>query len=494
MSFSIRPGAAAPATAVIAASSKNKRVRAVRLRAASVVLAGLALAGCATFSKDGGLDAVSALTIERTGHAVQRQAPADDSMATRPAVAALLAEPLTPDSAMRIALANNQGLQAAFAELGVAEADLVQAGRLRNPGVSFGRLRGGAEIEIDRSIMFDFIGLLTLPLRTDIESRRFEQAKLQAASQAVQLASDTRKAYFNAVAALQAVDYAKQVAAAAEAGAELAKRMNKAGNWSRLDQAREQAFQADATAQLARTRHQATAAREQLSRLLGVSGADLDYRLPERLPDLPGTPVDAAGIESRALSQRLDIQMARRNAEATASALGLARATGFINLFDAGYANRSETGKPRADGYEIALELPLFDWGGARTARAEATYMQAVYRTADIAVRARSEVREAYSAYRASYDIARHYRDEVVPLKKRISDEVLLRYNGMLASVFELLADAREQAGSVNAAIDAQRDFWIADTSLQAAINGAGGSSPAALRSQSAAATLAQGH
>jgi outer membrane protein TolC len=468
-----------------------------RLRPLCVALAGLLLTGCATFSNDGGLATVSALTSERTGHTVSRQASEDDAKAARAAIAGLLAQPLTPDSAVSIALANNQGLQAAFAELGVAEADLVQAGRLRTPGFSFGRLSGGGDTEIDRSIMFDFVGLLTLPMRSDIESRRFEQAKLQAAGQAVQLAADTRNAYFAAVAAQQGAVYAAQVAAAAEAGAALAQRMKQAGNWSSLDQAREQAFHADAAAQLARARHQATAAREQLSRLLGVSGDDIGYQLPDRLPDLPKAPDDAAGIEARAMAQRLDVQMARRNAEATASALGLSRATGFINVFDAGYANRSETGKPRANGYEIALELPVFDWGGARIARAEATYMQSVYRTADIAVRARSEVREAYSAYRSRYDIARHYRDEVVPLRRRISDEVLLRYNGMLASVFELLADARDQVGSVNAAIDAQRDFWIAETRLQAAINGAGaGSSVTETRSQAALAgpAAAPGH
>ena len=165
--------------------------------------------------------------------------------------------------------------------------------------------------------------------------------------------------------------------------------------------------------------------------------------------------------------------MAKRDAEATASALGLTKMTGFINVFDAGYINKNEPGKPRANGYEISLELPIFDWGGARVAKAESLYMQAVHRTADTAIRARSEVREAYSAYRTAYDLAKHYRDEVVPLRKKISDEVLLRYNGMLISVFELLADAREQIASVNASIEAQRDFWLAETDLQAAINGA---------------------
>ena len=141
-------------------------------------------------------------------------------------------------------------------------------------------------------------------------------------------------------------------------------------------------------------------------------------------------------------------------------------------MLEAGYANKSQTGEPRKNGYEIELELPLFDFGSTRAARAEATYMQAVHRTAEVAVNARSEVRESYSAYRSAYELARHYRDEVVPLRKRISDENMLRYNGMLASVFELLADARDQVGSVTAAIEALRDHWVAETNLRSVLTG----------------------
>jgi len=141
-------------------------------------------------------------------------------------------------------------------------------------------------------------------------------------------------------------------------------------------------------------------------------------------------------------------------------------------VLEAGYANKSQTGEPRKNGYEIELELPLFDFGSTRAARAEATYMQAVHRTAEVAVNARSEVRESYSAYRSAYELARHYRDEVVPLRKRISDENMLRYNGMLASVFELLADARDQVGSVTAAIEALRDHWVAETNLRSVLTG----------------------
>ncbi|ALK96792.1 RND transporter [Massilia sp. WF1] len=427
------------------------------------------LAGCASFSRDGGLDDVARMTQERIG----QPAPLKRDGDPQAEVARLLSRPLDPDAAVRIALINNRGLQAALADLAIAEADFVQTGRLPNPSLSFGRVRGGEETEIDRGLTFDLAALLTMPARRGIESRRFEQAKLQAALQTVRLAADTRKAWYSAVAAAQASAFSEQVRASAEAAAELAARMRAAGNWSQLDAARERAYYQDAVTQQAQARLAATSAREELVRLLGL-GASPDFTLPDRLPDLPAQPRAPEHVEATALSQRLDVLIARQDAQATAKALGLTRATGFIDVFDAGYANKSTTGTPRQNGYQVTLELPLFDWGGARVARAEASYMGAVHRTADVAVRARSEARQAYAGYRTTYDIARRYRDEVVPLRKQIADEVLLRYNGMLASTFELLAESREQLASVNAAIAAQRDFWIADTNLQSAMNAGG--------------------
>src|SRR5207248_2956764 len=171
--------------------------------------------------------------------------------------------------------------------------------------------------------------------------------------------------------------------------------------------------------------------------------------------------------------RRLDVQIAKRSTEGLAANLGLRRATRFINVLEAGYTNEGNTGEKRQNGYEIEVEVPLFDWGDAKLARAEATYMQGVHRMAAIAQAAQSEVRSGYQTYQAAYDIARHYRDDVVPLRKRIADENVLRYNGMLISVFELLEDARAQIASVNNYVEALRDFWIADTDLQAAQNDA---------------------
>jgi outer membrane protein TolC len=441
-----------------------------RLRLLAMAASAALLTGCTSFSQDGGADDVARMTQER----IAQPAPLKRDQDARAEVAALLSKPLGPDAAVRVSLLNNLGLQATLAELAIAEADFVQAGRLPNPGFSFGRVRGGSETEIDRGLSFDLAALLTLPARTGIERRRFEQAKLQAALQAVTLAAETRKAYYSAVAAAQASAFADKVRGSAEAAAELGARMRAAGNWSALDAARERAFYQDAVIQQAQTHLQATTTREELIRLLGLWGPSLEFTLPDRLPDLPAEARKITNAEAEALSQRLDVLIARQNAQATAQALGLTKATAFINVFDAGYANKSTTGMPRENGYEVSLELPLFDWGGARVARAQASYMQAVHRTGEVAVVARSEVRQAYASYRTAYDIARHYRDEVVPLRKQIADEVLLRYNGMLASTFELLAESREQLASVNAAIAAQRDFWIADTNLQSAMNAGG--------------------
>jgi outer membrane protein TolC len=232
------------------------------------------------------------------------------------------------------------------------------------------------------------------------------------------------------------------------------------------------------------------AERERLTRLLGLWGDQLSFTLPERLPDLPTQPAEPGDAEQTALDKRLDVLMAKRSTEAVARSLGLTRATRFVNVLELGYQNKSVTGEPRANGYEIEFELPLFDFGATRTARAEATYRQAMHRAAEVAIDARSEVRESYSAYRTSYDLAKHYRDEVVPLKKRISEENLLRYNGMLIGVFELLADAREQVTSVTGYVGALRDFWIAETNLQSALTGRSpGAGTPSIPKQSAAAS-----
>jgi len=428
------------------------------------------LAGCATFSEDGGFGRVEQIVAERGAVQAEWIRSAEEADSVRSRVKELLAGPLSAENAAQIALLNNPGLQARYAELGIAEADLVQASRWSGPTWSFARLRRGDEIEREAGVFFDVLGLISIPLSTKAQQKRFDAAQHGAAEKALNLALQTRKAWFGALAAQQTSAYMEDVQLAAEASADLARRMAETGNWPMLTRAREQAFYAEATAQLARARQAHTAAREKLTRVLGLWGEDIHYVLPERLPELPAAAREGEELEAQALRQRLDVQAARGDAESLAASLGLTKVTRYVDLVEIGALRKTETGQSVQRGWELELRIPIFDFGGARTARAEHLYMQAVNRAADTAIRARSEVREAYAAYRTAFDLARHYRDEIVPLRKRISEEVLLRYNGMLSSVFELLADSRDAVASVNAYLEAQRDFWIAEADLQMAL------------------------
>ena len=430
------------------------------------------LAGCVSLSEDAGFTKVKEAVKERVGAETKWARSDGEADTVRGRVKELLAKPLGSAETVRIALLNNPGLQASYAEVGIAEADLVQASRWRGPTFSFARLRRGGETEIERGVFFDVLGLLTIPLSTRVSESRLEATQNRAAAEALRVAHDARKSWFQAVAAQETAKYMAQVKESAEISAELARRMAAVGNFPKLTQAREQAFYAEATAQLARARHNAAAARERLARVMGLWGEDLAFQLPDRLPDLPTVVRESGDLEAQAIAQRLDVQGARRDADSLAQSLGLSKVTRFVNLLEVGVLSNSETGLPRQRGWEIEIGLPIFDFGGARVARAERSYMQAVNRTVEAAINARSEVREAYSSYRTAFDVARHYRDEVVPLRKRISEEVLLRYNGMLMSVFELLADSREQVAAVNGYIESLRDFWLAESDLQMALTG----------------------
>ncbi|HWA36347.1 MAG TPA: TolC family protein [Burkholderiales bacterium] len=456
--------------------------------------AALFLAGCASLSDDAGFSAVEQAVKERTGADTKWLRSDEDAGSVRGRIGELLKDPLGPTEAVQIALLNNPGLQAGYAEVGIAEADLVQASRWRGPTFSLGRMRRGGETEIERGVFFDVLGLLTIPLSTKASEKRLESVQQRAAAEALRVALDTRKAWFQAVAAQETAKYMAQVKDAAETSADLARRMAAAGNFPKLTQAREQAFHAEATTQLAHARHNATAGRERLSRLMGLRGEDLAFRLPDRLPELPKAPREGGDLEAQAIAQRLDVQGARREAESVAQSLGLTRASRFINLLEVGIVSKSETGESTWKGWELEVGIPIFDFGGARVARAERQYMQSVNRALELAVQARSEVRETYSAYRTAFDVAKHYRDEIVPLRKQISEEVLLRYNGMLSSVFELLADSRAQVAAVNGYLEAQRDFWLAESELQMALTGRSPSSTPMTRSAAPAAASPGGH
>jgi outer membrane protein TolC len=432
-----------------------------------------ALSGCATVSLEQNVSRVNAEANTFTEGQLALARTTNESRQRTETAQKLLQTSLGQREAVQLALVNSPSLQALLAQSWAESADAAQSGRISNPIVSLERMVAGDELELSRSLSFGLLDLLTLPARQGIATRRIETAQLRLTSDVVEQVTRVRQAWVRAVAAQQTLQYAKQVYASAEASAELARRMQAVGNFNRLTRAREQAFYADAGTRLATATHQATATREELVRVLGLDAQQAQIlKLPDRLPELPKQVLDPQGIATFATRNRLDIRLAQSTLEASARAQGLNMVTSFTDI-ELTAMRKSSTG--RADvgrGYEIAIRLPIFDWGGmqrdamnARTVAA-ANQLEAVVRSAG------STLRESYSSYRTAYDIARHNRDEVVPLRKVIAEENQLRYNGMIIGVFELLADARDQVATVMAAIGAEQQFWLADAALQASLVG----------------------
>ena len=343
----------------------------------------------------------------------------------------------------------------------------------------------GPALDSEMALVTNIIALATLPARSEIAAERFHQAQLAAALETLRVAVETRRAYYRAVGAQELVAYLAEAQLSAQAAAQLAVRLGETGAMNKLDQAREQVFYADITAQLAAARQAAASEREALIRLLGLWGGDLAFKLPGALPALPRRAQALAAIEMEAVHRRVDLQIARMEIEAIARTYGLTQATRFINILEGGYADKfkNDNGERRKErGFEVELQIPIFDFGEVRVREAEAVYMQAVNRLLELAVVVRSEARDAYRVYRSAYDIAGHYQREVLPLRKIISEETLLRYNAMQIDVFSLLVEARQQILATITAIQAKRDFWLASADLKAAVAGgrSGGKSEAA--------------
>ncbi len=381
-------------------------------------------------------------------------------------IAELLKTPLSRESALRIALVHSPEMRRLLA---LHEGELNSAamtGRLANPSFSYERLRSAEGLDIERWISFGVLDVLTFPQRRRIAEADVEAGRVRLAADIVERMTAVRRGWVEAVAAGEKRRYAERVLASAEASAELALRMEAAGNFNILERARQQSYQADARSRVILARQHELAAQESLVRLLGLD-ADQARRLtlPARLPDLPTDPVSAPDVSRTMTATRLDLRLANAKWRSAAAASGLTRVT---SLTDVSLSLREQETR----GFEVELSLPVLDVGDLQRGAARAQLRAAAAELEQAALVASSDLRVGYAAYRSAYEDAIHHRDVLVPLRKAMSEETLLRYNGMLIGVFELLSDAREQVDTVIAAIESSERFWLAEADLQASLLG----------------------
>lgn len=466
-------------------------MRRARLKSSLAVFSALALGACATPNEEAAFRHVNALVSARTKVPVVWHTTDESRASADYEVRGLLAQPLSKNGAVKLAFLRNPAIQATLATIGISEADVAQAGRIENPVISFERVATHGILEINRQAIVSILSLATIGGRSEIARNNAEKTRYLAALDIAGTANEVTTAWVEAVGTRERVAIMNRIFASSKAARDLALRLAEAGSMTEIDQAKIEAFHAEVAGQRGQLRAGAQMARERLIRAMGLWGKEVTFKLPGQLPRLPDRAKRFGDLEATAVAKRLDIRAARKDVQALKETWGLTGFTSVLNLLELGLnwdtEREKEDGESRKNnlkGFEFEIAIPIFDPGDAKRSRAKWVYMQSVEKLKSLAITARSEVREAYVGYRSKLELAQHYQRTIVPLRARISEEELLRYNGMLASVFELLTAARQHAEASMTALDAKRDFWLADGHMDAVLlTGSAGAAPGSMDS-----------
>ena len=435
----------------------------------------LLFAGCTSTNPKAAFNDVGKTVAARTGQQVRWAR--DDSQRNEVAmtVETLLQTNLTVPAAVTIALLNNRSLQAEFEEVGISQADLAQAARLKNI-VIVGSWRfpdrPPSLTDAEYSAAGDFLDLLTLPARKKIARRELEQTKLRVADSVLRLAADAQTAFYTVQASGELARRLGVIAEVNDAAADLAQRQYDAGNINDLELRNSQASAAQARLDSMLAKAQTRAERERLNRVLGLSGGQTQWKVADELPRLPATELPLENLETLAVNQRLDLAAMRSEAEAVAAALRLKKNTRYLPGVTVGVSTERNTDGQRVTGPTLGLELPLFDQGQPAVARLAAQYRQAQSRLAAMEVNTRSEVRQAQDGLLAAREAAEHYAKTLLPQRQQIVKETLLHYNAMQKSSYELLAAKEREQMAERGYVEALRDYWIARAELEHAVGG----------------------
>jgi len=433
------------------------------------------VSACASTSPTPVFRGTASLVESRTGRrVVWNQASADDeAVATR--IHDLVSREMMVEAAIQIALVNNKTLQATYEGLTVAQADLVQAGLLQNPvfgaGVAF-PVAGSAQTGFGLSVSQDFLSIFLLAARKRVAAAELRATERRVGDAVLRMANDVEVAFYSLAAAQQIAAMRRTILETGDAGLDLAQRQLAAGNISDLDLANQQSLYEQIRTDLVRSDADVVAAREALTRLLGLWGPDANYRIVEKLPELPAEEVGVDHLESLGVSRRLDLAAAHEEAQAVSHALAMAKTYRWLGATSVGAGvERAPEGFTVA-GPNVGVELPVFDQKRAVIARLEGQVRAALARETALAVNVRSEVRAARSRVVATRAVVERYAKVVVPLRQRVVTLTLEQYNAMLVGVYQLLQAKQNEVTAYRELIEALRDYWLARAELERATGG----------------------
>lgn len=433
------------------------------------------LLGCASLSPQPKFGEIQGTVNGRVRQRVEWRGTSAARAAVDGEIEGLLREPLTADSAVQIALLNNRSLQATYEELGVAQADLVEAGLLRNPIFEAQyRFPGRPANPYELHVVQDFIDVFFIPLRRRVAEAALEATKFRVANTVLEHAARTRQTFYRLQGAQQLVGMRETVVEATEASALLAQRQHDAGNISDLELANEEALSQQAKVDLLLARAKALEERESVNELLGLTSPQASmWSVAGRLGDLlPEVDLAPEHLESLALAQRLDLQSAKQKVEAQAQLLGLTRSTALLASLDVGAHVEREPDGPTTWGPSVGLPLPIFNQGRPAIARGMARLNQSQQEYLALAAKVGAEVRAARNRMVLAGQVAEHYKSVMLPLREKIVSESQLHYNAMQIGPLQLLQAKQAELEAGGRYIEALETYWVASADLERALGG----------------------
>ncbi|HXG55143.1 MAG TPA: TolC family protein [Vicinamibacterales bacterium] len=436
---------------------------AVRLALLMLTAAG---GGCATLGPDRGRIETDRLVGSRSNPALEWAAsPTPDADSAR-----LREQPMTPVNAVQMALLRSPRLQQEYARLGLIRADVQEALQIANPRLNARRLTGGGLTTTTLGLAMPLADLLVLPTRARLAKADYERAKSEIAASILVVTADVEAGWYEYVGGQQIADMRATVASGMATAADLAQRFFDAGNITELQLRQEQAAATQARIDAARARADAQRSRLHLNTLIGLSGADAQWPVSAQLPSPVAEEDSADALEAVSRGTNLQLVAARQELLVMEGALDATRRFRLLGGTEIGYEREKEADGARLKGPTLNLELPIFNQGQARVARAQALVAQSRARLAELELAAGNAVRLGAERVRVLRDIVETHRNVLIPQRESVVARSQEQQNYMIIGVFELIQAKRQEYDAYQSYLESIRDYWLARTDLLRAV------------------------
>lgn len=463
----------------------------------TIVVLMIGLAGCATVPVEKRFDDFKNEAESETGLPVSWQNVSADEAAVAEAVTEMLADELSIEEAVHIALLYNKDLQATYAGFGIALSDLIQAGLPSNPVAEIAvRFQEDSAFNLrtwEVNIAQDFLDILLIPLKKKVAKAEFERTKLEVTRSVIGHATDTRIAFYQVQAAQQLHELMQSVLLAGEAAFEMAFRLFTAGNITEAELLAERARYEQTKLSVAESEMMIADAREDLNKQMGLWGVATGWKTDPRLPPPPTTGPDLENLEQRVIDKSLDLQIAWFDVEATARRNRIRSVESVLPEFTLGAQferdpeikteiRQNGRGEPELRdskgpdlwwrGPNATIPIPLFDQGQATRTKGRMAVRREWDKFTALAVNLRATARKTGYEIEYTRNRALYYERVMLPLQHRLRVQMQLRYNAMFLGVFQLLDAKRDEISTARDYVGALRDFWIARAKMEGLLLG----------------------